>query len=265
MDSPESHPDHFSTYADRYARYRPRYPAALFEFLAGVAPRRELAWDVGTGNGQCAIGLAEHFRRVIATDASAAQLAHAMAHARIEYRVALAESCDLAEGGVDLISIAQAIHWFRFDAFYENVRRVARPSAVLAAICYTLPRVDPVIDAVCDRYYRDVTGPYWPPDRRYIDECYATIPFPFDEIAVPRLTGAVDRANPPPSFEGRAEWTRAEYAAYLDTWSAVQRFKQRNGRDPFAEIADELAAAWPDGHARRAVRWPIYMRAGRVV
>lgn len=244
--------DLFSKHAACYAAARPRYPAALFDYLAGLAPARRLAWDCGTGNGQAAVGLADRFERVIATDASAEQLAHASAHPRIEYRVARAESSGLAAGSMDLVTVAQAIHWFALDAYYSEVRRVLRPGGVLAAWCYGIHAVSEAIDAVTHRLYHDIVGPCWPPDRHYVDECYETIPFPFDEL------------RPTPAFECREDWTLGQYVAYLESWSAVQRFREMNGHDPIAEVAGPLRAAWGAADVRRTVRWPIHLRVGRV-
>jgi hypothetical protein len=149
------------------------------------------------------------------------------------------------------VTVAQALHWLRVEAFYENVRRVAAPGGAIAAWCYTLPRVDARIDAVCDRFYHDVVGPYWAEGRRWIDERFETIPFPFDEV------------RPMPPFECRAEWTQAQYVDYLTSWSAVQRYREQRGRDPILEIQDDLSAAW-GSHSHRVVTWPIHMRVGRV-
>lgn len=244
--------DLFSSHATCYAKARPGYPPEMFAYLAGLVPEHRLAWDAGTGNGQAAIGLAEHFQRVIATDASKEQIAQAVPHERIEYRAATAEEADLASASVDLVMIAQALHWFRHDAFYANVRRVSRPHGVIAASCYTLPRVTQAIDAVLDRFYTETTGPFWEPGRRYIDERFETIPFPFDEI------------RPTPSFDCCYEWTLAEFRAYIESWSAVQKFRKEQGRDPLDVIAGDLAAAWGDPSRRYPVTWPIYLRVGRV-
>lgn len=244
--------DLFSNHAACYAQARPRYPAELFAYLAGLVPHHCMAWDCGTGNGQAAVGLVEHFKQVIATDGSAGQIAHATPHERIEFRVALAEETKLAPGSVDLITVAQALHWLPHDAFYANVRRVAAPHAVIAAWCYTLPRVNDAIDAVCDRCCYDVVGPYWESGRRWVEERYETIPFPFREI------------RNAPVLACRASWTLAEYMSYVESWSAVQRFKKERGRDPLAGISSEFAAAWGEPLRRYPVTFPIHMRVGSV-
>jgi ubiquinone/menaquinone biosynthesis C-methylase UbiE len=244
--------DLFSGHAENYARARPKYPAELFAYVAALCSNRKLAWDVGTGNGQAASGLVEHFERVIATDASEGQLAHAAQHERIEYRVALAEDADLPAASVDLVTIAQALHWIRFDDFYANVRRVGRPQAIIAAWCYTLPRVSAAVDAVCDRFCYDRVGHYWEAGRQYVEDRYENIPFPFDEI------------KPTPTFACRSEWSLAQYLDYVRSWSAVQRFIKTQGFDPMTEIAEEMAAAWGEATRVRVVTSPIYLRVGRV-
>ena len=252
MSDAASFQDLFSQHAACYAEARPGYPEELFSYLAGLVPRHELAWDAGTGNGQAAIGLAAHFKRVIATDGSRDQIAHAQPHEQIEFHVALAEEAELPAGGVDLITVAQALHWFNLDAFYANVRRAAAPHGVIAVWCYTLPRVNDAVDAVCDWFYKDVTGPYWPGDRAWVDSRYQSIAFPFRE-----LTGV-------PVFECRQDWSFAQYVGYVRSWSAVQRYMKANGRDPMPLVADKMAAAWGDANTRLATKFPIHLRVAYV-
>lgn len=244
--------DLFSDHAACYARARPSYPRDLLAFVCGLAPARRLAWDCATGNGQAAFGLAGFFDRVIATDACEAQLAHAPAHDRIVYRVMSAEGCDLPAASVDLITVAQALHWLDLDAFYAQVRRVARPDGVLAVWCYSLHHVSDDVDRISRRLYNEITGPYWHARRRLVDERYETIPFPFDEI------------RGVPTFQCLRHWTLPEYVAYLESWSAVQQFRHVRGSDPLHEIAAELSAAWGPPQQVRAVTWPIHLRIGRV-
>lgn len=241
--------DHFSKQAGDYAKYRPVYPPALFEYLASLVSRHELAWDAGTGSGQAALGLAAHFQRIVATDPSAAQIRNAVPHPRVEYRVAPAEQTDLADAGVDLIAVAQALHWFDLDRFYREVRRVLRPGGALAAWCYGLNEVGPEVDEIVRRFYSETVGPYWPPERRYIDEQYRTIPFPFTEPAAP-------------VFDMSVSWTLEEFIGYLGTWSAVQRYARERGQNPLKPIHDDLRRAWGSPPARRRVTWPIHLRVG---
>lgn len=243
--------DHFGGHAQDYARFRPTYPAALYTYLAGLAPARELAWDCATGSGQAALGLAVHFAHVVATDASAGQIAAAAAHPTIEYRVAPAEHSGLASANADLVTVAQALHWFDLDAFYAEVRRVLKPDGVIAAWCYALMRISPKVDAVIDRYYREIVGPHWPPERAHVDAHYRTLAFPFTEAVAP-------------PFRMDTRWTLDEFIGYLDTWSATQRYVQANGTHPLEQIREPLAWAWGADRAARTIVWPLHLRIGRV-
>lgn len=243
--------DHFSKQADAYAKYRPVYPDMLFDYLAVHAKERKLAWDAGTGSGQAALGLAAHFERVIATDPSESQVHNATAHPKVLYKVASAEQTDIPDRSVDLITVAQALHWFDLNRFYAEARRVLKPTGVLTAWCYGLNEIESGIDEIVRRFYRDVVGPYWPPERRLIDECYRTIPFPFTESV-------------PPAFHMEAEWTLDEYLGYLGTWSATQRYRQQQGTDPLAALRAELLHTWSAPQAKRTVKWPIHLRIGKV-
>jgi ubiquinone/menaquinone biosynthesis C-methylase UbiE len=249
--------DHFSGHASAYARYRPTYPDALYEAVLShcVSPTR--AWDCGTGNGQAAVQLARYVDEVIATDASAEQIRQAIPHERVRYLVAPAGDVPLEDKSVDLVTVAQAIHWFDHDAFYREVRRVVRPGGVIAAWTYTLFYASPEdlqapdIDAVLQHFYDEVVGPYWPPERRHIEAAYQSIPFPFEEQEAPELTLTMD-------------WTLAEVVGYLRTWSASQRYREQVGTDPIREIEENLRAAWGDPETVRTLHWPAPMRIGRV-
>lgn len=246
--------DHFSGAPGEYAEYRPRYPEALFDWLAGETAPRSLAWDCATGSGQAALGLARRFDRVIATDASPEQIATAAAiaaHPRVEYRVAPAEASGLGAGSADLVTVAQALHWFDRPAFYAEARRVLRPKAVLAAWSYGHVVVDhEPADRILRGYYAETVGPYWPAERALVDDGYRTIDFPFEEID-------------PPAFEMCAEWTLAALLGYAGTWSATTRFRKARGIDPVSELARELEAVWGDPETRRGISWPLAVRAGR--
>jgi SAM-dependent methyltransferase len=247
-----SFPDHFSGVAGSYAEHRPRYPRQLFAWLAGLAAHRQLAWDCATGSGQAAVGLSEDFDRVVGTDASEAQIAAAVAHPRVEYRVAPAESSGLASGSADLVTVGQALHWFDRPAFYAEARRVLRPDGVMAVWTYGLSSLgDPRADSVLRRFYSETVGPYWPPERALVDAGYRTIEFPFDEIR-------------PPDIEMEARWPLAAFLGYVGTWSAVTRFRAERGFDPVAGLAEELQVHWEDPASTRRIRWPLAIRAGRV-
>lgn len=234
-----------------YARFRPEYPPQLAAFLASVAPRHGLAVDIGCGNGQLTQLLAPHFDHVMGFDPSADQIANARPGARIEYRCAPAEQLPLAGGSANLITAAQAAHWFDLPAFYGEVRRIASPGAVLALISYGVLRLDPLLDQRFQAFYWDEIGPYWPPERKLVDSGYATIDFPFGEFA-------------PPALEIRMEWDLSELLGYLTTWSAVRSAREGGREDLLLDFANDIAAAWGDPDRRRPVSWPINMRIGRV-
>ncbi|HKR76973.1 MAG TPA: class I SAM-dependent methyltransferase [Rhodanobacter sp.] len=243
--------DHFSGHAALYRDARPLPPADWFDWLAGQAPDRTLAWDAGCGNGQASLGLAAHFGRVVATDPSATQIEAAAVHPRIDYCVEPAERSTLAAGSVSLVGVSQALHWFDLDAFHTEVRRVAKPGALLAISAYGNCSVGREIDAVERRLYADTLGPDWPAERALVDAGYRDLPFPFAPVGAP-------------SFMMRADWNLAQFLAYLRSWSATQRHAKRTGRDAVTDVAPELAAAWGDSATVRAVRWPFFTRVGRV-
>jgi SAM-dependent methyltransferase len=244
-------PDHFSGVAAAYAEFRPRYPDGLFEWLAGAAPAREQAWDCATGSGQAAVALASLFERVVATDASAEQVAAATPHARVEYRVAPAEESGLASESADLVTVAQALHWFDRPAFYREAARVLRTDGVLAAWTYGHPYVDdPAADAVFQEFYSRTVGPYWPPERALVDAGYRTIEFPFPEVD-------------PPAFEMETRWPLEALIGYVGTWSATTRFRAAQGVDPVPRLAADLGACWGEPWEARRIRWPLALRAGR--
>jgi ubiquinone/menaquinone biosynthesis C-methylase UbiE len=223
----------------------------LFRYLATIAPGKQLAWDCATGNGQAAVALAEVFERVIATDASERQIGNAAANARVEYRVAPAESSGIESDAVDLIAVAQALHWFDLERFYAEARRVLRPEGVLAVWAYKLAQVEPAIDRVVNRYYTEVVGGYWPPERVLVEK-FEELAFPFPEIAAP-------------PFEMTAEWNAEHLIGYLRTWSATERFMAANRRDPLKEVEENLRSAWGDAGQPRRVVWPLVVRVGRLL
>ena len=243
--------DHFSLQADRYAQFRPSYPQELYDFILQHTSRRDCAWDCATGNGQAAIALAPAFRRVEATDGSQRQIDHATPAPNVHYQVSKAEATPFPDNHFDLITVAQAIHWFDHNAFYAEVRRVARPGALVAVWGYTIPHIDPAVDKVFQRFYREITGPYWPPQRDHIDEAYANIPFPFEEI-------------PSPGFSIKRTWQLDDIFGFFSTWSAVQRYIADKGEDPIEVISEEMTRAWAASPDPKTSRWPVFMKLGRV-
>ena len=242
--------DYFSASAAEYATYRPTYPAALFEFVAGLVARRRSVWDCATGSGQAAVPLAEYFDRVIATDASREQVAHAMPHPRVSYGVALADASGIDHASVDLVTVAQALHWLPLERFFAEVRRVLVPSGVLAVWCYTKPLLGGELDDVFDRYYSGECRPYWPPERSLVDTGYSTIAMPFDDIPAPPLH--IEQSL---SLDG--------FAGYVRTWSATRKLAAALGHDPVPALIDRMRPRWGATDVR-IVRWPIHVRAGRV-
>jgi len=242
--------DHFSKHALDYAKYRPHYPQEMFAYLAGLCPTRETAWDCATGNGQAALSLTPFFAHLLATDASAQQIAQATAHPKIEYRVAPAEHTDIPAHAVALVTVAQALHWFHFEPFYAEVRRVLAPGGIVAVWCYNLLRCAPAIDKILDEYYRDVVGTFWPPERKFLEDRYQAIPFPFQEIDAPE-------------FFMSATWNLDDLIGYVRTWSATQRFIAQKNSDPLIALRSRLLPPWGAPEQDRRLTWPLYLRVGR--
>ena len=243
--------DHFSAVANRYADFRPHYPPALFDYLATLAPRSSLVWDCAAGNGQATVDLAKRFNKVIATDASAEQIASAKPQAGVEYRVAVAHDSGLPDQSVGLLTVAQALHWFDFDRFWAEVKRVLTRDGVIAVWAYGINQVEnTAVNEVVQDYYSNVVGPYWPPERRLVEEGYRTISFPFDEIT-------------PPAFHMESHWTLEQLLGYFSTWSATNRFIKATGKNPIEPLSTALTRVWGDTDATRRVVWPLTMRVGK--
>ena len=243
--------DHFAPVAAHYATFRPHYPAALFAWLANLAPDHVLAWDCAAGSGQASADLAAHFDRVVATDASASQIAVAAPHPQVDYRVASAEASGLPTASVDLITVAQALHWFNLDRFYAEVRRVLKPGGVLAVWSYgVLTVAEAAVNSQLQRFYQETVGPYWPPERRYVENGYQSLPFPFPELQ-------------PPAFAMEASWTLPELLGYCRSWSASERYHAECGHDPVIELAAELTPLWRWPNQRQLITWPLALRVAK--
>jgi SAM-dependent methyltransferase len=243
--------DHFSGHAPDYRTFRPKYPPELFAYLSSVAPGHDLVWDCGTGSGQAAVALAEHFARVFATDASAEQVKNAEPHPRVEYAVAPAEVCPLPSASADLVTVAQALHWFDHPRFYAEVKRVCKPRGVLAVWTYDFHSVNEAVDPVLARLQDEFVRPYWPPERALVMAGYRTIPFPFEEVVAP-------------PFAMTAEWDLLTLLGYMNTWSALKRFEKANGFNPLERLAEDFRTSWGDPATVRTVLWRLTMRVGRV-
>lgn len=240
--------DHFSALAKDYAHYRPRYPDTLFAALADVAPGHECAWDCATGNGQAAAGLAPYFTRVVATDASSAQIAAATGPSNVQFSVATAEASGLPDASLDLLLVAQAAHWFDLPAFYAEAERVLRPGGVLALLTYSgVHTADEGINQLLREFHQVTMGPYWPAERAYVENDYRDLPFPWPEIPFPAQTMT-------------AQWTLDQLIGYLGTWSATARYRQERGDDPLPALRARLAPLW--GEQSRSLAWPLPVRIG---
>jgi len=244
--------DHFSDLARAYVEFRPRYPAELYDWLAAEAPAREAAWDCATGNGQAALELAARFERVEATDVSPSQLAEAEAHPRIRYRQAPGEASGLPPSSVDLVTVAQAAHWLDLPRFFDEVRRVGRPGALVAIWGYQLMRTgNAALDAAIQRFFGETVGPYWPPGRELLDAGYRGFEFPFPELRCP-------------AFTMTAVWSFGAFGGYLSSWSAVDRYRKALSADPVPPFLAEVAPLWGAAAQVRTVTWPLALRAARL-
>lgn len=242
--------DNFSTQSDRYAKYRPVYPAALFEYIGSLVPDKQNAWDCGTGNGQIAFELAKIFERVFATDISQSQIDNAVHAGNILYSVQRAEKTDFDDHVFDLVVVAQAIHWFDFEQFYAEVKRTAKENALLCVTGYGKLEISAQIDHLIAAFYENVIGAYWDAERRYIDEHYKTIPFPFDEIQAP-------------AFVNKQHWTLEHLIGYLNTWSAVKHFIRQNNYNPIDKLRPQIEQLWGNEPTRQ-VCFPLLLRIGRI-
>ena len=243
--------DLFSGHAATYASARPAYPDGLYAFLATCVAKRERAWDCGTGNGQAARDLARYFTRVIATDASGEQIAHATPAPGVTYRVASAEASGLDPASIDLVAVAQALHWFDLERFYAEVRRVTVPGGVLAAWSYGYCHAGADVEELLRDFEDREVGPYWHSNRKFVDEGYRTIPFPFPELEVP-------------TFQLRVRWNLRQLGLYLSSWSAVAAYRRRHDEDPVPRLLERIAQHWGAPDAVRDVEWPLALRVGRI-
>jgi len=242
--------DNFSTQAKAYAQYRPYYPQEMIEHVVSFVTSKEEALDVATGNGQVAAALAPYFKKVYGTDISQKQLDNAKQADNILYKEERAEVTAFAESQFDLITVAQAIHWFDFDSFYKEVYRILKPEGVFVVMGYGLFSANGDAGKLLDHFYYDITGPYWDAERRYLDENYTTIPFPFNELETK-------------SFTNEFTWTFEQLTGYLDTWSAVQHYIKKNGTNPVDLISEELKEYWEKGDKK--VTFPLLLRIGKKV
>jgi ubiquinone/menaquinone biosynthesis C-methylase UbiE len=240
----------FSQSSDRYAKHRPQYPAELFEYLSGISPGHESAWDCATGNGQAAVSLAEYFARVEATDISAEQIEHGMAHPRVQYSVSPAEQTPFEDDSFDLITVATAVHWFDPEKFHREVERVLKPGGVLAVWTYSYFEIEPAIDKVIRDGLLHPIHPYWAEGNLQVLNGYRDLRLPLIEFSTPKFTMKV-------------EWKLTQLLAYMQTWSAVKRYIADRGIDPIEVLEKHLGPVWEEAGAIREVKMPLYLRACR--
>lgn len=242
--------DNFSLESDRYAKYRPRYPRELFDYLNSIVSNKRNAWDCGTGNGQVAFELAKTFNTVYATDISQSQINNALHADNIIYSVQPAEQTDFQDDLFDLIIVAQAIHWFDFERFYSEVKRTAKKRGLLCVIGYGKAGITKELDEIIERFYNGIIGPYWDKERRYIEEGYRTIPFPFRQLDAP-------------DFLNTMHWNLDHLIGYLNTWSAVKHYIKVNHHNPVNDLHDELQRKWGNA-GMREVKFPLLLRMGQI-
>jgi ubiquinone/menaquinone biosynthesis C-methylase UbiE len=241
--------DNFSKQSNQYAQFRPGYPQQLYDFVLPLVPEKKAAWDCGTGNGQVALKLSRYFDKVYATDLSAVQISNAIKRKNIFYAVEMAEKTLFDQNTFDLITVAQAIHWFNFEKFYAEANRTLKPGGIIAIIGYGIFRINEEINSMIDKFYVETTGPYWDAERKYVDGNYKTIPFPFKEIETP-------------GFEMSYNWQFGQVIGFLNTWSAVQHYIRKNNENPVDKFSVDLRKAWGKV-LKRKVTFPIFSRISR--
>lgn len=242
--------DYFSGHSGLYAAFRPAYPRELYDAIFSRVKNYSTAWDCATGNGQVASHLADHFEKVYATDISQNQLANAIQKDNIIYAASPAEKTIFQDNQFDLITVAQALHWFNTEEFYKEAHRVAKPDATIAVCGYALCTVNSEIDTLFLEYYNDIVGPYWDSARKLVEQKYASIAFPFDNVITIEIPMIL-------------HWSLDQFVGYLSTWSATQKYIQTNGANPIPELHEKLKPLWSERH-QKPVTFPIFLKTGTV-
>ncbi|RQC90209.1 SAM-dependent methyltransferase [Pseudomonas aeruginosa] len=233
-----------------YASARPRYPDALYRHLAGLCGQRRHAWDCATGTGQAALGLAQYFGEVLASDTSTQQIEHAIVHPGIRYSVQDAEATDYPDAAFDLVCVAQAWHWFDHSRFNRELLRVLRPGGVFAAWGYGWFSIDAQIDAAIDEEYLRPIGPYWAQQNRLLWNAYRDVELPLGEL-------------PAPAFVIEQQWSLARLFDYMATWSASRLCREAQGNAFVRQALQRVAALWGEPTSTRRVRMPLALRIAR--
>lgn len=239
--------DYFSQQSDDYIVYRPRYPDELFSYLSSISNNHEIAWDCATGSGQSAVGLSKYYESVIATDASKNQIENATKVDGVTYKVEKSEESSIEDNSIDLITVAQALHWFNVDTFYTEVDRVLKNKGILAVWSYGLLNINTEIDKTVHDLYCTTLGPYWPPERKIVEEGYKNIVIPMKELK-------------PPTINMECEWDLSQLVGYLCTWSAVKKYETIKSVNPVGEIYHELSRYWGESDNKILVRWPLTLK-----
>jgi len=242
--------DNFSKVSAEYAQYRPHYPSGLFAYLNSLVTENKEAWDCGTGNGQVALELTKYFNRVYASDASEKQVLQAQKNEKIEYFVSLAEETPIRDRSLDLITVAQAFHWFDAEKFFLEAKRILKPQGILALWCYDLfdlPNASKDLKTSVDRFCLEVE-PFWDKERKLVENGYKSIDFPLAEIF------------PVPSFSIKLEWTAQQLLGYLSTWSSSQKYRIANGDDSLSTFAEEISQNYI---GKMEIQWDLHFRIGK--
>lgn len=243
--------DNFSKQSSFYKKYRPNYPIELINDILHITCEMDSCWDCGTGNGQVAVELSHHFENVFATDVSENQIANAVKKENITYGVERSEDTSFIDNQFDLITVAQALHWFDFKSFNKEINRVCKNGAIVAVWGYGLLRIEESIDLLLDSFYTDIIGPYWNKERKYVDDEYASIPLDFKEINLKK------------DYLIKTYWTIGDLEGYLNSWSSVQNYITKNKQSPVDQIIESISVYW-DNQTTKEINFPIFTRIGRI-
>ncbi len=243
--------DYFSTQSKTYAKYRPHYPEELFEHIAKISPAREKALDIATGTGQAAFGLISFFNRVYACDASKSQLLNARAKKNIFYFSAAAEKVPIIKNSIDLVICAQAVHWFNWEQFNVEIKRILKRNGIFVILGYGLPKINEEIDKIIKDFYTNILGPFWPKERVHIENEYSEIPFPFEPVDCSE-------------FKIELDWQFENVIGLLNSWSATQNYIKKNKKNPVEKICKTLSDTWTKGNSEKNIIWPLFLKIGKL-